>query len=275
MGKITEKIFNSQLVLFLKGLLMGVSNIVPGVSGGTIALITGIYDTLIESIDNISIREGLDSINFKFLLPLVLGISISMLMISYVMGFLFENYVSLINAFFFGLISASSIVTYKEITKKINLKIVIFTLIGFSFSFTISGMQALTLLHSNTIIFISGFLAISGLLLPGISGGFILLLLGQYEYMLNVLKNFNTEYVEVIIFMLGALVSVFTFTRVINWLLKNYRTLTYSFLIGLILGGLRLPLSEITFTGTYVNAISILGTTLAGLIIVLALEFKC
>jgi putative membrane protein len=226
------------LVFYVKGLLMGIADIIPGVSGGTIALITGIYERFIFAIKSIRPTSDLRKIDWGLLLPLGLGIATSFLAMSMVMGFLLEAHTALVYAFFFGLILASAGFICKHIDA-FHPKHLLAGSLGFLLSFLLVGLGVLEASHSLLFIFVSGALAICAMMLPGISGAFILLTLGQYEYMLDALKTFRMA--EIGIFLGGILVGLVTFSRVISYLLKNHEHPTLAFLTGLMLGGLRLP----------------------------------
>ena len=251
-----NELINS-IIMFLRGLFMGSADIIPGVSGGTIALITGIYERLVHAIGKINFSfvkplfkgdfpgfksKLLEEIDFQLFIPLLLGIAVAMLTLSKVIGFLLEYYTAYTFAFFLGLILASSYVLYTELVK-ISPKIIIVSIIGFILAFIFVGLNPIAANHSLPVLFFSGMIAICAMILPGISGAFILLLLGQYEYMLNALNTLN--FVEIITFCLGALIGILGFSRLIDYLLKEYKELTLTFLIGVMLGTLRTSYNEI------------------------------
>jgi len=255
-----------KLVFFLKGAFMGLADIVPGVSGGTIALITGIYERLIEAIESIKLKNW-RGVDFGFLLPLGLGITVSFLLVSRVILFLLARYESSIYAFFFGLILASAVAVHRR-ASKLDVRDLTFSFFGFVVAFLVVGLEYFQLFHSPVVLFSSGFLAICAMLLPGVSGSFVLLLLGQYEYMLGAIHNFQAQYIEVLVFLGGCFTSLFAFSRFIGWLLENYENVAFSFLVGLMLGALRLPAVKISDYGS----LAVVGSGMAGLLLVLALE---
>lgn len=255
-----------KFVLFVKGAFMGMADIVPGVSGGTIALITGIYERLIEAIESIKLRSPGD-IDLGFLVPLGLGVAISFLLVSRVILFLVSSYEGPVYSFFFGLILASAIVVYRR-TSKLDLKDLTFSVFGFVVAFLVVGLEYFQLFHSPAVLFLSGFLAICAMLLPGVSGSFVLLLLGQYEYMLGAIHNFQAQYLEIVVFLGGCFTSLFAFSRFIGWLLENHENLTFSFLVGLMLGALRLPVAKISSYGS----LGVIVPGVFGLLVVLSLE---
>jgi len=264
----------NSLTLFIKGLCMGIADIIPGVSGGTIALIMGIYEKLIFSIRNIkltfNIKQLFKSIDFNFFIPLILGIGIAFLSLSHLLTSLIENYPGLIYAFFFGLILGSIYFIYRQI-KEFNWKILLSSLVGFMLSFWIVGINQIQPSHSPLTIFISGAIAIIAMILPGISGSFILLTLGQYEYMIEAISNL--DFVIIILFILGALFGLLSFVRVVSYLLKRHEHLTLAFLTGVMIGALRLPYYKISVSlslGSSFLFIIILG--IVGFVVVILLE---
>lgn len=248
--------FKELFLIFLRGLIMGVADIIPGVSGGTMALITGIYERLIKAISDINhliIKEvfrshvgtafkNIKKIDFALLVPLLLGIAIAFLSLARLMDYLLLNWSGITYAFFFGLILASAIFVYKYAGKNI-VKNIIFLVIGFVFAFWFIGLDVLQTNHSSIIILFSGAIAISAMILPGISGAFILVLLGQYEYIINALKNFDIG--KITLFLIGVIVGILVFSKILDYLLNKHKCATMSFLTGLMLGSLRLPYNEV------------------------------
>lgn len=254
--------------MFLRGVAMGMADIVPGVSGGTIALITGIYERLVKGISDLKLmrpdkdREGrkgwkMGKIDLELFLPLIPGIILAIILMSSVITYLLDNQASPTYAFFFTLILTSALILMKEkgiLTWANGLAM----LLGFTMTFLLVGSGGLELGHSLPVIFLSGVIAICAMILPGISGALILLFMGQYEYMLNVLKTLVWS--DILVFCFGAGIGILAFSRVLNYLLKNYRLQTVAFLIGLMLGCLRLPYENII-----VDSNSIFPVMLAGL----------
>ena len=248
---------------------MGSADIVPGVSGGTIALITGIYAHLVEAISNIRFgfvkpllkadfkgfwNQLLDEIDFKFFIPLILGIGVAFLTLAKVVTYCMDNHTALTYAFFLGLIIASAVILFRKLNQ-INMKNLLFALIGAVLTYIFVSLNPIAANHSLIIIFFSGMIAICAMILPGISGSFLLLLLGQYKYMLNALHELH--FTEIIVFVVGALIGILGFSKILNYLLKNHEKVTMAFLIGVMLGSLKVPAVEI------VNSVSL---NLAGLL---------
>ena len=232
--------------LYLKGVFMGIAEIIPGVSGGTIAFITGIYEELIDSIKSVDgksikllfrLKFSLfwKQINGAFLLTLLLGMLTSILALSRVIVFLIDQHSFKIWGFFFGLIIASAIVIFYQI-ETVNSKVVVSTVIGLVISSYIALEAPSSTPNSNLFIFISGAIAISAMILPGISGSFILVFLSKYEFILNALNNFDVAVIS--IFIGGCVVGLATFSRVFSYLFKKYNDVVISVLIGFLLGSL-------------------------------------
>ncbi|MCD5390254.1 DUF368 domain-containing protein [candidate division NPL-UPA2 bacterium] len=243
-------------IIFLKGLFMGTAGIIPGISGGTIALITGIYERLLHSLSKINFKfisyflkgdfnranKNIRNIDFELFIPLLTGIGLALLFISNIIRFFLQNFTAVTYAFFFGLILSAGVLLYKK-AGGLSVKNTLFLIMGFLFAFLFVGLAGLQIGHSLPIIFLSGIIAICAMILPGISGAFILLFLNQYEYMLFVLGNLR--FLEMFTFGFGALIGILSFSRVVNYVLNRHKSLTMFFLIGLMLGALRLPYQNI------------------------------
>lgn len=276
------KINIETFLIFLRGLFMGTADVIPGVSGGTIALITGIYERLIHAISRIDFKfilylfEGdfkrfkqnaVQEIDFELFIPLLLGIGLAVLTMSKVISFLLTNYPSTTFGFFFGLILASAIFVYNHVDE-LNIKNLTFLVTGFIFAIIFVGLNPIQANHSLPIIFLSGSVAICAMILPGISGAFVLLLLNQYEYMINVLNNL--QFAEIITFVAGALVGILSFSRVLDYLLTHHKSITMAFLVGLMIGTLRLPYEKIV--ASMESPIPIVIAAIIGFAIVFILE---
>ena len=235
------------LVISLKGLAMGAADVVPGVSGGTIAFISGIYEELLSSISNVNLglfktlkNEGFKAawaqLNGGFLASLFLGIFISIVSLAKAIKYLLENEPILLWSFFFGLVLASIIYIAKQI-KKWNILSFIVLILGAFLAYYITTLNPLVSENSSYIyIFIAGAIAICAMILPGISGSFILVLLGAYKPVLNALNNKDVK--TVLIFIAGAIVGLLTFSRILKWLFKHYKEITLAGLTGFIIGSL-------------------------------------
>jgi len=273
------------ILIFLRGLFMGTADIIPGVSGGTIALITGIYERLVHAISSINftfikpLLKGdfsefkvklFEEIDFELFIPLLLGIGIAMLTFAKIISYLLETQTAYTFSFFLGLILASSYVLYRKLDG-INLKLIIITVIGIILSYIFVGLNPIATNHSLPVLFLSGLIAICAMILPGISGSFLLLLLGQYQYMLNSLNSLN--FTEIIVFIVGAAIGILGFSKILNYLLENHETVTMAFLIGIMIGTLRLPVIKITttLTGSWIICVIL---AIIGLLIIVVMESK-
>ncbi len=235
------------LVISLKGLAMGAADAVPGVSGGTIAFISGIYEELISTISNIKpplfktlFKEGLKpfwkALNGNFLLALVSGIIVSFVSFMKLAKYLLENHPVLIWSFFFGLIIASIYFVGKQITKW-SVGTIIALILGAAIAFFISTLPSMENSGSNYFLFIAGSIAICAMILPGISGSFILIILGAYKMLSDAIHDIDIK--KLIIFSLGALVGLLSFSHLLKWLFKNYHNITLAILTGFIFGSLK------------------------------------
>lgn len=234
------------LIIALKGMGMGAADVVPGVSGGTIAFITGIYEELINSIKSVNgkslklllkfkIKDFWNAVNGTFLLSLVIGIGISVLSLAKLLKHLLENYPVLIWSFFFGLIVASAIFVGKNITNWRIAKVTAL-IIGVIVAYFITIISPVEANTTYWFIFLSGAIAICAMILPGISGSFILVLLGMYKFILEAVSGFKLAVIAV--FLGGAVVGIITFSNVLSWLLKKYYDVTIALLAGFMIGSL-------------------------------------
>ncbi len=233
-------------MLILKGMGMGAADVIPGVSGGTIAFISGIYEELIHSIKNINYltirtlwKDGIvafwKAVNGNFLLSVVGGILLSVLTLARILEYLLVNHPVLIWSFFFGLIIGSAVYVARSI-ERWNAGTVISMLAGIAVAWVITGITPAETTEAYWFIFISGALAICAMILPGISGSFILLLLGKYQFILSSLNEGRLMVIAVLL--LGALVGIISFSHLLSWLLRNYHHLTIAVLAGFMIGSL-------------------------------------
>lgn len=289
---------NNSFFLFLKGVVMGASDIIPGVSGGTMALITGIYEKLINSINKIKLSKPFKTFNYRFFIPLGLGIVSAVFLMADLLHFALNQFRAQTYAFFFGLILASAIFIFKQHVKTVStrnsLKILAIGLVGAIFAFLFVGLNPLSSTSSLIVLFLSAIIAISAMILPGISGSFILLLLGQYEYVLNLIKDIPGELIMIVqgkrgslidivqglnllelsVFAGGAIIGLLLFSKIIGYLLEHRKNSTMVFLIGLMIGALRKPFAEIIKSDltSGIIIISVLISGLVGFFLVLLLE---
>ncbi|WP_353889579.1 DUF368 domain-containing protein [uncultured Paraglaciecola sp.] len=232
--------------LTLKGMLMGAADAVPGVSGGTIAFMTGIYEELIFSLKQCGLsalqmlfKQGIKAtwrhINGNFLLAVFGGILLSLLTVSRVVLYLLDNHPILLWSFFFGLILAAVWSLIRHI-KKWNLSIIATFITGAVSAYYITIMSPTSIESTPLIIFISGMIAICAMILPGISGSFILLLLGMYAPMLTAIKEL--QFFTLAIFAAGCATGLISFSHVLSWMFKHHKTTTLALLGGFMLGSL-------------------------------------
>ena len=241
-----ERNLKDYAIISLKGVAMGAADVVPGVSGGTIAFISGIYEELIGSINQVNLKllttwkeQGIAAtwkqVNGNFLLSLLIGIGVSVLSLAKLIRHLLETQPVLIWAFFFGLVLASIIFVGKKITRWYPGTIILLIAGGVLAYFitTLTPQEAeVTYLY----VFLSGALAICAMILPGISGSFILLLLGMYKPVLDAIHFRDFGIIAVL--MGGAVVGLLSFSRLLKWLFDHYENLTLAVLTGFILGSL-------------------------------------
>ena len=236
------------LIISLKGMAMGAADVVPGVSGGTIAFISGIYEELIDSLNNInfSLLKNLKTEGFKntwnlanghFLLALLSGVFVSVISLSKGVKWLLEHHPVLLWAFFFGLVLASIIYVGKQIkTSSWNLKLFVAMGLGAAVAFLITTLNPSESSDANLFLFGAGALAICAMILPGISGAFILVILGAYS---PVLEAINTRDLKTIFFIgAGAVVGLLSFSKLLKWLFEKYHELTLALLTGFMIGSL-------------------------------------
>lgn len=232
--------------VFLRGMLMGAADIVPGVSGGTMAFITGIYETLLSSIRSVDlefltkvlrldIAGAWAHINGNFLLALVLGIFTSIFSLARLISWILENHPVPLWAFFFGLILASALVLLREVNRW-YLRRLLCLLVGIALALFIALSPVVNLDGGYAGIFIAGFLAICAMILPGISGSFILVLLGMYSATLTAVKSLDVAYMLVLA--LGAGAGLLCFSRLLYWLLQRFHQSTMALLTGFLFGSL-------------------------------------
>jgi putative membrane protein len=231
----------------LKGLCMGAADVVPGVSGGTMAFILGIYEELLESIRSFDLaflrrlfrlrfKEAFRETSWPFLSALFLGILVAVLSLARVLGWMLENRPVLIWSFFFGLILAS-VYTVGRRLEKWSAPRLAWALLGAAGTYLLVGMVPLSTPEAPWFLFLSGAVAICAMILPGISGSFILVLLGKYRFVLDAVNN--RDLFTLAIVACGAVVGLASFVRLLNWLLKRYHDAIVALLTGLMVGSLR------------------------------------
>ena len=239
-------------ILFLKGMAMGAADVVPGVSGGTIALISGIYEELIESINKVNvgnikllfqgkIKSFWLAVNGPFLLVLIAGIILSFLSLAHLMTYLLDKHPLALWSFFFGLILASAWLIAKEL-KPIKWTHLLFMLLAAILAYYITTIAPTSSSNNLGYLFFCGMIALCAMILPGISGSFILLLLGAYSTVLSSVANLSANFKENVIILLsvalGGMTGLLLFSRLLNWLFKKHRKFTIAAMTGFLIGSL-------------------------------------
>lgn len=235
-----------RLILFLKGMAVGIADSVPGVSGGTIAVISGIYEellTALRSCNPLSLKVLWQhgpgafwrTIHGNFLLTLGLGILGSLMLMANTVLFLLDNHFMLVMAFFLGLVLASCWLLYPHAGRPSLLKVFLF-LLGFSITTLTAVLNPAAGSSSLLYLFFCGMIAICAMILPGISGAFILILLGAYEYVLGALRSLQLD--VILVFAAGCAIGLLSFAHVLGLMLKYHRETTFAFLIGMLVASL-------------------------------------
>lgn len=241
-----ERSLKDYALVALKGVGMGAADVVPGVSGGTIAFIVGIYDELIDSIKSINGKslklfftgkwaEFWKMINGNFLVSLVLGIAISVFSLAKIITWLLTDHPIMVWSFFFGLVLASTWFVGKDI-KEWNKKTIPAFIVGVGVAYYITVATPAETPSNLFFIFLCGAVAICAMILPGISGSFILVLLGKYFFIMEAVKTLDV--VVLLVFLAGACIGITTFSRILSYALKHFRNITLAVLTGFMLGSL-------------------------------------
>lgn len=239
------------LTVFSKGFLMGVADIIPGVSGGTVAFITGIYNKLLDSLSSLHsilfkrlltlrIKEIFGDERMRFLTALGLGILSALLASSNLIHYLLNNHPVPLWSFFFGLI-LSSVVFFLRSHSRRSASYALFLLLGAALSYVMVGAIPLTTPDNPLFLFISGAVAICAMILPGISGAFILVILGKYHFVINLLRNpfVPLNLFNIAVFCAGCLTGLILFSQFLKFALRRFETAAIAFLTGFLAGSLR------------------------------------
>ncbi|SEQ95694.1 putative membrane protein [Amphritea atlantica] len=303
----TTRTTREYLGLFFKGVMMGAADVVPGVSGGTIAFITGIYEELINTIKSFNLgavrvlfQRGpvafWKQVNGSFLLVLLAGIITSIVTIAGAVLFLLAHYPILLWAFFFGLILASVWLVMSHI-ERWDMNLISSFIIGSIVAYIITSIAPVSVEPTALMVFLSGAVAICAMILPGISGSFILLLLGMYAHILAAVKGADFQLIG--LFVAGCVVGIMSFSRLLSWMFSHHRQVTLALLAGFMFGSLNkvwpwkytlsysinrhgeqvpllqdnvLPWNFESITGQSAFMFWALGLTLMGIVIVVAME---
>ena len=268
--------------IYLRGLMMGAVDVIPGVSGGTIALITGIYERLISAVGSIdpasikhllrgdfaSLRADLEKIDIPFLIVLLAGIGTAFLAMSRVVLLLLTDHAVETYSFFLGLIIASAVVIFLEIRSP-NAAILGYLVVGIGGGYLIGDLGQFDLGHSLPILFLTGMVALCAMILPGISGAYITLVLNQYEFMLAALRALALP--EIVAYIAGGVTGLLLFTKALKYLLETYPGAMLALLTGLMLGSSRVLWETGSAAGDMLTGGWVFF--LAGLVVVGAVEY--
>ncbi|OQX25646.1 MAG: DUF368 domain-containing protein [Desulfobacteraceae bacterium IS3] len=248
-------------LLWLKGIAMGTADVIPGVSGGTIAFVSGIYEELLDSIRSFDteavrllfgrdIKGFWNHINGMFLAVLLSGIATAILSLSRLILYWMKTYPELLWAFFFGLVTASALLVSKKISRW-SPSVIICGISGLIFGYYITVARPSETTAALWFVFLSGAIAICAMILPGISGSFMLVLMGKYEYILGALRDFNLT--VIIVFSSGCVTGLLAFSHLLNWLLKHFYDVTIAALTGIMIGSLNKVWPWKKVIGTYTS----------------------
>lgn len=251
------------IIIGLKGMAMGAADVVPGVSGGTIAFISGIYEELLTSISNVNLSlfktlksDGLKAawkqLNGNFLVALFLGVFISIVSLAKVIKWLLENEAVLLWSFFFGLVLASIIYIGKQV-ENWNFKTILFGVLGIAFGYIITVIPSTNTGEINFFFLIfAGAIASCAMILPGISGSYILLLIGVYPIVMTAITTRDFKIISAI--GVGVVVGLLSFSKLLKWLFTNYKNEMLVVLTGLMLGSMNKVWPWKTTVSTYVDS---------------------
>lgn len=238
--------FKENAANFLKGFAMGTANVIPGVSGGTIALITGIFERLINSLKSFNMqaikllfkrdfKAFVAHTDFQFFIVIMLGIVASIFTVAKLLSFLFDNYPVFIWSYFFGLIIASIWLVGKTISKY-NASVFLFLILGTATAASITILSPARENDSFIYLVICGVVAVCSMILPGISGSFVLVLMGNYELVLRSINELNI--INLAAIGIGCAIGLPAFSHLLSWLYKKFKNQTVAILTGFILGSL-------------------------------------
>lgn len=261
---------------------MGAADVVPGVSGGTVALITGIYATLIRSLGAIDVQffqlvfrlkiaAAWRHVNGNFLLALLAGIAVSLFSLAKIITYALETYPEPVYCFFSGLVLASSILLWRDISPQ-RASSVFWLILGGAFMWGVSELRPMSVEATPMILFGGGAIAICAMILPGISGSFLLLMMGLYPVVLAAIDSL--DFATLAIFAAGCLVGLLSFVRVLSWLLQHYRNYLMAFLVGVLLASLKVlwpwPNGDL---GSTMDQTVAAGSFIVGIVLVTALGY--
>ncbi|WP_292519965.1 DUF368 domain-containing protein [Methanoculleus sp.] len=268
--------------IYVRGFAMGACDIIPGVSGGTIALVTGIYERLVGAIGSVdpasakhllrgdfgSLWADIEKIDLPFLVVLLAGIGTAFLLMSGIILSLLTDHAVATYSFFLGLIIASAVAIFLEIRSRTAATLA-FLVVGTGAGYLLGGLGHLDVGHSLPVLFLTGMVALCAMILPGISGAYITLVLNQYEFMLAALRSFSLP--EIIAYIAGGVAGLLLFTKALKYLLATYPGAMLALLTGLMLGSARMLWDKGAAAGDMVTGGWVFF--LAGLVVVGAVEY--
>ena len=228
------------------GLTMGAADVVPGVSGGTMAFIMGIYEELVDALKafnwrllimllRLRFRDAVAAVPWRFLAVLGAGITVSLLVLAGPIGWLLDHHPVPLFAFFLGLVLASIVTVAARL--RWSLTAVLCLLLGAGLAYWLVGLVPMAMPHDVVTLFLSGAAAVTAMILPGISGAFILLVLGQYEFVIDAVRD--RDFLAILPLAKGAICGILPFVRILSWLLRRHHQITIALLIGFMVGSLR------------------------------------
>ncbi|EQC46613.1 DUF368 domain-containing protein [Bacteriovorax sp. Seq25_V] len=240
------------IILYMKGFLMGIADLIPGVSGGTIAFITGIYSLFLDSIASINkeffthllkldFKSALSVIHLRFIIPVLFGILSAMLTLARLMHYLMNEHPIPTWATFFGLICASIFIIWKQLDKAFSPKMMFAIIVGTVFAYIMVSLIPVETPENFWFIYLCGIIGITAMILPGLSGSFLLLILGKYEYITGMLKNpfADGALAVILVFSMGTVTGLLGFSKILNFFMREYRQVTMAFLTGVLIGSMK------------------------------------
>ena len=240
------------IILYVKAFCMGIADLIPGVSGGTIAFITGIYEGLLDAVGSVNkesigallkldFKKALSIIHVRFLVPLVFGMLSAIFLLARLMHYLITDHPIPTWAAFFGLIGASIIVIFRQLEEPKNPSNIVSMVVGAVFAWIMVSLIPVDTPTDSWFIYLCGIIGISAMILPGLSGSFLLLILGKYEFITGAVKAPFAEgnFPILLTFVAGSLTGVAGFSRILNWFLKHYHSQTMAFLTGILIGSMK------------------------------------
>jgi putative membrane protein len=240
------------ITLFAKAFCMGCADLIPGVSGGTVAFITGIYEDLLGAVSSLNkdfffailkldIKKALSIVHFRVLVPIALGMLTAIFSLARVMHYLINEHAILTWSMFFGLIAASIVVIFKELENPKDIKNIVSLVCGSIFAWLMVSLIPVETPMDSWFVYLCGVIGITAMLLPGLSGSFLLLILGKYEFITGAVKSPFVEgnFIILLTFAAGSLTGLLGFSRILNYFLKNYRSVTMAFLTGILIGSMK------------------------------------